>query len=418
MKCQSQPRTNRNILAIAGAITGLMGACAVEPGGMDEPVETTQQSITNGEEYWWTTNSPVAVYYNGGIRPCSGIVIDAEDGWVLTAAHCVTVDHSISDPNKALPSSSVWVSDAIKPGLTKPASAKQGTDTIRIHGTLDLALVKVSPYTVQRGGNRPFWMAPPSTMLTKVVRSYGYGRKVRGLDPNVEDGTTGAGRLRQGLLQIDSLYLNDTWFVLYDHQHQNRYVIDHGDSGGPSLMQKDFGEGESERADFLVGVHEGSETTGGNSFDTVVSAGAPWIMAQLGRMYIYRLHSEGTTVLYLDVKDSNPESQAVLWTAAFSGSSAQHWKYDPNTKAIQNNLGKCMDVQWGNSANETPVWMYDCNGTPAQQWEFTENLAIRNANGKCLDVHYGQTTPGVPLQIYDCNGNSSQRWVMAAGRYY
>lgn len=79
--------------------------------------------------------------------------------------------------------------------------------------------------------------------------------------------------------------------------------------------------------------------------------------------------------------------------------------------------GRCLDVQWGNSANYTPIWMYDCNQTEAQQWFFESlfydnsgsdgrNSRIYNALGwKVLNPDASGAT-----NLYSDTGASDQHW--------
>jgi beta-glucanase (GH16 family) len=71
--------------------------------------------------------------------------------------------------------------------------------------------------------------------------------------------------------------------------------------------------------------------------------------------------------------------------------------------------GKCVDVQYANTANGTPIQLWDCNGTGAQRWTFAGDGSIQ-ALGKCMDVTAGSTASGTQVQLYDCNGTGAQQW--------
>ena len=83
---------------------------------------------------------------------------------------------------------------------------------------------------------------------------------------------------------------------------------------------------------------------------------------------------------------------------------------------------RCMDIQWGASANGTPTWLWDCTSGDAQQWAFEASGAIRNiARNKCLDadVATGNVVVGSKVQLWDCNGSSQQQWdIDANGEFH
>ncbi|MGH6656680.1 MAG: ricin-type beta-trefoil lectin domain protein, partial [Actinocrinis sp.] len=98
--------------------------------------------------------------------------------------------------------------------------------------------------------------------------------------------------------------------------------------------------------------------------------------------------------------------------------------YDCNSSAAQNwtrpgdgtvtSLGKCMDVQGGNSADGTPVDLYTCNHTASQQWTYDQQTGRLQAFGKCLDASGGGTGNGTPLVVNTCDGATSQQWHLTA----
>ncbi|MFF4498664.1 polymorphic toxin-type HINT domain-containing protein [Streptomyces sp. NPDC001546] len=69
--------------------------------------------------------------------------------------------------------------------------------------------------------------------------------------------------------------------------------------------------------------------------------------------------------------------------------------------------GKCIDVEWGGTADGTPVQIYPCNETKAQQWRLTGNTV--RALDKCL------TTSGTKLVLATCDGSDKQKFVYRAG---
>ncbi|MFE1557576.1 ricin-type beta-trefoil lectin domain protein [Streptomyces sp. NPDC058734] len=69
--------------------------------------------------------------------------------------------------------------------------------------------------------------------------------------------------------------------------------------------------------------------------------------------------------------------------------------------------GKCMDVEYGGTADGTPVQIHPCNETKAQQWRLTGDTV--RALDKCL------TTSGTKLVLATCDGSDKQKFVHRAG---
>jgi chitinase len=90
-----------------------------------------------------------------------------------------------------------------------------------------------------------------------------------------------------------------------------------------------------------------------------------------------------------------------------NNTSAQQWTVESN-----GTLGKCLDVNGGNTTNGTVVDLYDCNGTAAQTWSPQPNGALVNPqSGKCL-TDTGNGGSGTQATINDCNGAANQRWTL------
>lgn len=110
-----------------------------------------------------------------------------------------------------------------------------------------------------------------------------------------------------------------------------------------------------------------------------------------------------------DGSTSFPQQMVVDYVHVFSSSGGG------STGAITGYGGKCVDVQYSNTANGTPIQLWDCNGSGAQRWTFGTDGTIQ-ALGKCMDVTAGSTANGAKVQLYDCNGTGAQQWrVSAAG---
>ena len=76
------------------------------------------------------------------------------------------------------------------------------------------------------------------------------------------------------------------------------------------------------------------------------------------------------------------------------------------------NSGNCIDLNGGDTENETNIQLYHCNHTKTQKWIFDEDYSIRYASNraKCLKLDNNDNSNGTNIQIYDCENSSSQRW--------
>ena len=73
-------------------------------------------------------------------------------------------------------------------------------------------------------------------------------------------------------------------------------------------------------------------------------------------------------------------------------------------------LGKCLDVNGGDTTNGTVVDLYDCNGTGAQTWTPQPNGTLVNPqSGKCL-TDTGSGGSGTQTTVDDCTGAPNQHW--------
>ncbi len=79
-------------------------------------------------------------------------------------------------------------------------------------------------------------------------------------------------------------------------------------------------------------------------------------------------------------------------------------------------VGKCVDVDGGQTPNGIPVQLFECNGSPAQDWQYTGSALYNARSGRCLDVRGGNMANSTPVQIFDCNGSLSQLWSSAPAR--
>lgn len=411
----------------------ILAAC--EGGELAPVIEPVSSPIINGltPSSAGHTIPPVVAVYHDFKRPCSGIQV-SRDGWVLTAAHCVTqrcdpppaAPCSANDPRRNFVTGPVLPLSALKaarprtlnPGLTPPTNAMTASEVHRPGGEIDLALIKfpgLADSNFKGLQSTAFHFGHPSE-LTGKLSAWGYGRSVEG-DPDgeVEDGTTGAGTLRWGLFDVQPVA--SPWeIVTVEPDPTVNTQIWRGDSGGPLLRHEWFRwdpfTETLQAVPIIVAITSRSAMTFSEevSIHPVVS----FLNQHLGWFYIRNPKSWNGTQGYLDVQWDSAAAGAPAWLWPLTDTRAQHWQYDVASKAIRNQNGNCLDVQWNSAAERTPVWMWPCDGGPAQQWRFTyPNLQIVNANGKCLSAE--STSQGSTLMIKTCSTSDSlQKWTIAA----
>ncbi|MFG1811596.1 RICIN domain-containing protein [Streptomyces sp. NPDC049040] len=75
-------------------------------------------------------------------------------------------------------------------------------------------------------------------------------------------------------------------------------------------------------------------------------------------------------------------------------------------------LGKCVDVSYGGTGNNTLVQLWGCDGTGSQTWTYNSSTKalVNPQSGRCLDIPGSSTADGTQLQIFDCNSTNAQRW--------
>lgn len=88
---------------------------------------------------------------------------------------------------------------------------------------------------------------------------------------------------------------------------------------------------------------------------------------------------------------------------------------------VNNNSGKCLDL-WNNSpVDGAPIIQWNCHNGWNQQWEVVlpsgwtsgQPIQFRNRRtGKCLDVNYARTANNTELLQWQCHQNDNQKWTM------
>jgi hypothetical protein len=92
--------------------------------------------------------------------------------------------------------------------------------------------------------------------------------------------------------------------------------------------------------------------------------------------------------------------------------SNQFWQAE-NGYQIRGIGDMCLDIPYGNIANNQTVQIYGCHGGTPQQWQASSDGTIHPVGNEnfCLDVPYGSAYAGNVLQLYPCNGGASQQFV-------
>ncbi|WBO61557.1 ricin-type beta-trefoil lectin domain protein [Streptomyces camelliae] len=110
----------------------------------------------------------------------------------------------------------------------------------------------------------------------------------------------------------------------------------------------------------------------------------------------------------LDVNGGNSANGTAVDIAGCNGSQAQQWS--AHSDSTLRAYGKCLDATGLGTANGTGIELWDCNGGSNQQWQ-AYNGGYRNpASGRCLDDPRASTTDGTQLILWDCNGGANQQW--------
>jgi alpha-L-fucosidase len=126
----------------------------------------------------------------------------------------------------------------------------------------------------------------------------------------------------------------------------------------------------------------------------------------IGHKKLIRL---GTTVTTNRVRlrvTAARDAPAIAAIGLFSRPGGPASRTGPITSGL---AGKCLDLNGGNSANETPIQIWDCNNTAAQVWTVAPDETIQNS-GKCVDIYAGGTANGSRIQLYPCHGAGNQKW--------
>jgi hypothetical protein len=85
------------------------------------------------------------------------------------------------------------------------------------------------------------------------------------------------------------------------------------------------------------------------------------------------------------------------------------------TRLVNQNSGKCLDVQNPNLNDGANVGIFTCNGGAWQNWQLVDlgngyfRIVSQNS-GKCLDVSGASTADGGNVIQWACNGGTNQQW--------
>jgi Ricin-type beta-trefoil lectin domain len=110
----------------------------------------------------------------------------------------------------------------------------------------------------------------------------------------------------------------------------------------------------------------------------------------------------------VDVQYSNTADGTPVQLYTCNGSGAQTWTVNSNGSVSA--LGKCLDVSGSGTANGTVVQLWTCNSTGAQVWAVQGSALVNPQSTRCLDVTGGNSADGTRLEIWDCTGGANQQW--------
>lgn len=133
----------------------------------------------------------------------------------------------------------------------------------------------------------------------------------------------------------------------------------------------------------------------------------------LQRSHTVEIRSNRYPTKCVDVQYGNTANQTPVQTYDCLNNANQRFTIVPVSSSVVSIRfnGKCVDVMWGQSANGTKVWLWDCTGDGAQLWQPLNGGVFRNIlTGKCLDSEYAPN--GFQIKIWDCNGLDFQSWTV------
>lgn len=385
--------TKMGMLAVTLALG--MAACSHEIGESPDDATaqpsgaaTVTQPIINGDV---ADSNPGAVALYLGVNLCSGTLVDADAGWILTAAHCVTTDKSINGPLRD--PATIFATSQLNPGTSAPPGANRAVE-IAVHGTIDVAMVR-APGRYKEIDPAPLglWVAPNSQINGQWLLAYGYGdaRHVDGQD--TLHGTLRTSWFSVGTTADPTVARLTPW--------QSTQTTCHGDSGGPGFV-------DVYNVKSLASIHRGSWCDPQRPpVDVLARAAFPYMAHKTDGLWIRQL----SALPAYGFLQADPAGSQIVRMVNHTTRPEQRWQYDAfGNRRLLNRNGQCLELRSNDSTNGTRVWTAPCNGSAAQQWDFTSNGEIKNANGKCLDAPNGDTRINAPLQIWDCNGTAAQKF--------
>jgi hypothetical protein len=411
-------------------LVSLVAATGCSSAAEDEAADiaTAQQPILNGSVVTWNSINVVAVYHQSRNaqgkfvwfeRPCSGRVLTprAPIKFILTARHCVTETvNNFAGP--VIAASQIRISAELAPGPASPKPPSNAVEPFQVDpfpvptngylglgsNPLDLAIIRVAGAIPGLETNPPpvglFLGEPLSALLAQnlgpsgTLAHWGYGQGIDG-----QNSTAGVLRMASGFV-LRNLFRGTTGPVGLDYEMYEYYnpnpsgaAVAFGDSGGPALRQDVF--------QHQVGVHQGQ-----GSDTTIGRRSMEWIVGgHLDRVYMrpYLYHTRG-------MKRSSEGAQATVTAVPAAAEPLQWWAHDWEKRAIRApaKIGgtTCLDLQWNNSADNTPIWMWPCNDGDAQKWVITPYFQIKSeVHNKCIE-HMDFRMVLKPCAIVD-----RQKWI-------
>jgi GTP-binding protein EngB required for normal cell division len=112
----------------------------------------------------------------------------------------------------------------------------------------------------------------------------------------------------------------------------------------------------------------------------------------------------------LDVKFSNTERGAVVWTYAINHTRAQQWRLTPEGYLESALNGMVLDIWQSSKANGAKVILHTKHGGSNQKWRYENEMLVSQMHGKVLDLHGDSKGPETPMHVWTAHGGSNQKW--------
>lgn len=113
---------------------------------------------------------------------------------------------------------------------------------------------------------------------------------------------------------------------------------------------------------------------------------------------------------------SNPVNGSNVQLFACNDATTQKWVIDGSNLRLAKDLGKCLELSGGNTANGTNIRLGDCQtGNKNQDWFYDVAFKYIRSGvdfNKCIDLNAGNTADNTNIQLWDCGTPNRQKWIV------